>query len=385
MFAQLGGPAYWSVDLGGPHVVHNVTLFNRESELYYGRMSDMWIYLSNYSNPEEDKRICGRYLGTVPRAGRITVPSLSDKQGWYIHIESGANVFGREYLAICEVVVMGYKAIDCSSCPVTSACDALNGCQECPEGKRKPDCTQDLLPDNELEVESPCHCLNDTCESGTCSTGCQKWWTGPDCTKFLPEPSLAHVMPTVSSVGQSSILLKFRPLDIPSDISQHYHYEPQYATKDMEYLGGENTKVKHENGINFMSITLKDLPDDSLYSIWIMPYREVNDSSGTTVTIRDNGKATQQVSVYIPKSDPAKCEKSNEENNDDEQLLEGNCCDIPLASGITAAVAVVMGSIASVTTVCCCKKRKPKPSSSNGAPAIQNPVYNETPPALPQR
>ena len=62
LFAPLGGEVKWMVDLESMHVVLSVTLYNRDNLIYYQRMSNMEVWISNSSN---ENVLCGRYGGTI--------------------------------------------------------------------------------------------------------------------------------------------------------------------------------------------------------------------------------------------------------------------------------------------------------------------------------
>ena len=369
MEADLGKPSAWMVDLNGLHVIHNVTLYNRRSLIYYQRMTDMKVYLSNSSDITAiDGELCGRFEGTVPDGGKVTILCESSKQARYVIVQNGENVLGREYLTLCEVVVMGYKAIDCSSCAESSTCDALYGCQECPEGKRKPDCTQDVVteePDDGQDggTEKRCNCISGSCDtSGSCQNGCRDWWILHDCTKLIEVPSLIRVQPKITAASEKSMEIQFKQLDISSDLAQYYHYQLEYKTDNSSFTLDSERLSYHVDGLELGSVTSSKLKAGVQYQLRIMPYREIE-----VLTFGDKkrqpGVPSQEIEFFIAQSN--KCVDAGKDGENNGKIGEGSegsgeCCNTPLLAGIGVAVVVGFAILCAVITGVVCNSRMKK-------------------------
>ena len=99
--------AWWMVDLESLHVLQSVTIYNRKA--VHNRLSDFSIWVSNHSNARTMRgwKICSYHRGTF--TGSKTLQCM--KAGRFVQIKNGGRVRGYQHYALCEVVVMGYKAI----------------------------------------------------------------------------------------------------------------------------------------------------------------------------------------------------------------------------------------------------------------------------------
>ena len=137
----------------------------------YKRLQDFTIRVSDSDDITSHTDVCAREPSFLPNGGTGSYSCDPPRIGRYLSIVNGNKTESSGRFARCEVVVIGAEAIsklsifmsvyfsyfllrtvagycsllialvlsDCSLCG-SGACDPLNGCENCPDGKRKPNC-----------------------------------------------------------------------------------------------------------------------------------------------------------------------------------------------------------------------------------------------------
>jgi hypothetical protein len=98
-------PAWWQVDLGGLHVILNITLYNRNENAY--RLNDLTIL----AGPTETDMIAIAHLtDAVPAKGHRTYPCPELLVARYIKVLKDPGL-SKDYNILCfsELVAMGYR------------------------------------------------------------------------------------------------------------------------------------------------------------------------------------------------------------------------------------------------------------------------------------
>ena len=75
------------------------------------RLKDFYMKVSNSSNTEDEATVCVFHQGSIPGGGAAYLQCNPPVQGRYVTILNSRNVQSYWYFAVCEVVVIGYKAI----------------------------------------------------------------------------------------------------------------------------------------------------------------------------------------------------------------------------------------------------------------------------------
>ena len=172
--------------------------------------------------------------------------SKGNRQGRYVYIRNGKDVDDSQFMALCEVVVMGYIPLDCSDC-AKGGCDDYHGCKVCPVGRAKPDCKRCEGSFYGSKCDKECHCRSGGCDSttGVCDAGCADWWTQPQCNVYISEPNMTHVLPDVSIVSTTSVEVIYEQLDVSESMDDYYGYVVEYRTKDTDFVELERTRLVH--------------------------------------------------------------------------------------------------------------------------------------------
>ncbi|KAK2157477.1 hypothetical protein LSH36_190g00069 [Paralvinella palmiformis] len=94
---------------------------------------DLTVY-----NTSDNEILCGYHHDIINTYSTITCtrPVI----GRYVHFKRKGGPEITE-TALCEVVIIGHKYIDCSHCPVGVTCNDVTGCTQC-HGSYPPDCKQ---------------------------------------------------------------------------------------------------------------------------------------------------------------------------------------------------------------------------------------------------
>ena len=368
LFAPLDGEVKWTVDLESMHVVLSVTLYNRNSLFYYQRMSHMEVWVSNSSN---ENVLCGRYGGTIDQGSSEEIQCDNPVPARYVWITNGLTVPGREYLALCEVVVMGYRAVDCSNC-AEGDCNWLDGCEKCPDGKKKPDCLWDVINEEPRDTML-CHCRYGSCEqTSKCEGGCEDWWVAQNCTVYIAQPSLARITPNILKVTDNSVDIKFKQFEINQATAKYYIYALQYSTpEEKDFSIDLLSQKQHDPQVIEQTLTLEALEPANLYRVSVVPFREITSTIYSNKK-REQGTPSQYINIYIqPNTSQKDVTEPNDENKDPS-------CDIPMIIGVCIAVAVVIIIATAFITVCYLRKcvKTAPPSEGNGMPGYENAAYS---------
>ncbi|KAK2138920.1 hypothetical protein LSH36_2234g00009 [Paralvinella palmiformis] len=120
-------PAKWWTDLGD-----TTTSFLKGFQERLQQF-DLTVY-----NTSDNEILCGYHRDIINTYNTVTCnrPVI----GRYVHFKrkGGPEI---SQTALCEVVIIGHKYIDCSHCPVGVTCNDVTGCTQC-HGSYPPDCKQ---------------------------------------------------------------------------------------------------------------------------------------------------------------------------------------------------------------------------------------------------
>jgi hypothetical protein len=316
------GNSVWLVDLGEPHVVTDVTLFNVDHHDYFA-MADLTVYVANtmsFDAAVHQGVVCGRNASTVPRGQHTTITCERNNSpiGRYVIVENGRAGYmsDRHLMTICEAVVMGYTPYDCTFCPDT--CNPQIGCRECPQGRDLPDCQ--LCNSAQCDPEK-CHCFLGGCTSGTCRDGCDKWYINADtgCNVHIAEPDLSYDAPKVEVLSPTDLDIDYEQFPISdAALAEYYQYVLEMksldgAVKDFKII--EDTRVNHTvynlteytnatyfdpslPAFNSNRIELRNLTAGGVYKFRIRPYRIIRETSWGNAAVA-SGIPSQTVTIQL--------------------------------------------------------------------------------------
>ncbi|KAK2138429.1 hypothetical protein LSH36_3056g00018, partial [Paralvinella palmiformis] len=192
-------PAEWWTDLGDVYKIYNITIYGRtDGSQERLQQFDLTVY-----NTSDNEILCGYHHDIINTYSTITCtrPVI----GRYVHFKrkGGPDI---TMTALCEVVIIGHKYIDCSHCPVGVTCNDVTGCTQC-HGSYPPDCKQKCESGYYgPNCQQQCgHCKDGvTCDNqnGRCHNGCQLWWIDDTCQIYI-EGALKRMF-FLSSVRQGS-------------------------------------------------------------------------------------------------------------------------------------------------------------------------------------
>ncbi|KAK2140500.1 hypothetical protein LSH36_1334g00010 [Paralvinella palmiformis] len=193
--------------------------------------------------------------------------SCPDKTiGRYVYFSRLPQGYEPNRMVLCEMIVIGYKQIDCSRCPADVTCNDVIGCKRC-IGSYRPDCKQDI-----------------------------------------PQATNKSVS-TLTSNG-TSLTLEWIQITVDKDIVSFYGYEIRHKRSNDTQFVKEVNIVRHQVGSSSNKVIIKDLVANTWYDVVIYPYREWSDEKDyglpydtvkgqTKCTSPDNPKLSSVLSVPI--------------------------------------------------------------------------------------
>ena len=298
--------SWWRVDLGRPHVILNITIFNRQ-DLHRNRIHNTSVYVTDDPDPykvRSDYEFC-THIGKDSNSPTVLhIVCHHFVKGRYVILKR--TVGGS--MNFCELVLSGYRFYECpyglfglgckKECHCQDDCDKVTGnCPTfCETGWQKPDCQRpcesgtwgvDCLTrshcldsaeicqtENDVcrtgcadgwwdkNCARPCNCMNpyEVCNkfNGVCVSGCREGYAAPTCLELLP--SLEGYSPQT--------IVNSKNLSVSWQDAMHANfYEVQYRSFKNKWEKwttiGESTTNKTEVELPYIN---------SRYEIRIIPY-----------------------------------------------------------------------------------------------------------------
>jgi hypothetical protein len=96
--------SWWMVDLGGEHVIHNITLIIPDLPVFKKRLHDFRLSVSKDSVEFKE---CAYHVNHFN--DKVTLPCQA--RGRYVKLINGQRFANHQRYGLCEVIVIGYKVI----------------------------------------------------------------------------------------------------------------------------------------------------------------------------------------------------------------------------------------------------------------------------------